>query len=101
MDSPTLQLTCTIKESGVAGIFVGRINEIGGIFAQAESPEEVYSDLLRHTYLMLPRKQEQVLALLQKQQARKQAKERWDGLLTEPAPPFNLVIKNEPELQAA
>jgi predicted RNase H-like HicB family nuclease len=96
MDFPTLQLTCTVKESGISGIYVGRINEIGGIFAQGDSPEEVYSDLMRHTYLMLPRKQEQVLALLQKQ-----TKERWAELLGGQTPAFKLQVCNEPEMQAA
>lgn len=96
MDFPTLQLTYTVKESGVAGIFIGRINEIGGIFAQAESPEEVYNDLFQHTYLMLPRKREQVLALLQKQ-----TQERWNDLLGGQLPTFKLEVCNEPEKQVA
>lgn len=96
MESPTLQLTYTVKESGTPGIFIGRINEIGGIFAQANSLAEVYSDLVRHTYLMLPYKREQVIALLQKQ-----TQERWRDLLVGQLPTFNLEVCNEPEKQVA
>ena len=96
MEFPTLQLTYTVMESGTPGIFIGRINEIGGIFAQANSAEEVYSDLVRHTYLMLPRKREQVLALLQKQ-----TQERWEELLAGQMPSFKLAASTESQLQVA
>lgn len=96
MSSQVLKLTCTIQESNVPGIFIGKINEIEGIFAQADSEEEVYADLWRHTYLMLPRKREQVVALLQKQ-----AEARWEELLSGAVPAFNLAITSSKQLQAA
>lgn len=96
MSNQVLRLTCTIKESNVAGIFIGKINEIGGIFAQAGSAQEVYTDLVNHTYMMLPRKREQAIALLQKQ-----TEEHWDELLGGPIPTFKLTICNSSELEAA
>ncbi len=67
MSLPTLLLTPFIKESERRGIFIGRINEISGIFAQGNSREEVYDDLVRNTAIMLPLKREEALALLRKQ----------------------------------
>ena len=67
MATPTLILTSFIKESETAGVYIGRINEISGIFAQGTSREEVYDDLVRNTAIMLPLKREEALALLVKQ----------------------------------
>lgn len=96
MSNQVLKLTCTIKESGTAGVFIGKINEIGGIFAQANSVDGVYNDLVRHTYIMLQNKREEAIALLQKQ-----AQGRLDELFASHVPSFKLEIYNIPNLQAA
>ncbi|MGI4864633.1 MAG: hypothetical protein ACRYFZ_11985 [Janthinobacterium lividum] len=67
MSLPTLMLTSFIKEADTPGVYIGRIREIPGIFAQGSSREEVYDDLVRNTAIMLPFKREEALALLKKQ----------------------------------
>jgi predicted RNase H-like HicB family nuclease len=67
MSLPTLTLTSSIKEAAKPGIFIGRINEISGIYAQGSSREEVYDDLVRNTAIMLPSKKKEALELLKKQ----------------------------------
>ncbi|MBJ6145756.1 hypothetical protein [Hymenobacter sp. BT559] len=67
MSLPTLTLTSSIKEAAKPGVFIGRINEISGIFAQGSSREEVYDDLVRNTAIMLPSKRAEALELLKKQ----------------------------------
>lgn len=97
MAVPTLFLTCSVKESEKAGVFIGRINEISGIFAQANSREEVYDDLVRNTHIMQRYKQDDFLALLRTQLA-----ERFAQLADNPTPKFHLEIRNEVrELEAA
>jgi predicted RNase H-like HicB family nuclease len=69
MDLPTLHLTYSVLETSRKGIFIGKINEIGGIFAQADSPTQVRDDLVRTAGIMIPRyKQQQAIDLLVKQQ---------------------------------
>jgi len=98
MAVPTLFLTCSIKESEKAGVFIGRINEIPGIFAQANSPSAVHDDLVRNTHIMQRYKQDAFLALLRTQLA-----ERFSQLVEDsPAPKFVLEIRNDiRELEAA
>lgn len=90
MPVPTLKLTYSVKESESSGVFIGRINEIGGIFAQADSPEQVYDDLVRNFHIMRTYKQEEILALLREQQ-----QERFAGVLAEVKPHFNLELRKE------
>lgn len=91
MDFPTLQLTYTVKESGVPGIFIGKINEIGGVFAQSDSPEQVRNDLMRNAYTMLKKyKQREMMALLVKQQ-----QARLEDLYAAPAPEFRLELQEQ------
>jgi hypothetical protein len=97
MSAPTLFLTYSVKETEKKGIFIGRINEITGIFAQANSKEEVYDDLVRNTAIMRRYKEEQFLELLRKQLA-----ERYAELMSGHMPQFHLEIRNEVrELEAA
>ena len=87
---PTLLLTYSVKESEKPGVFIGRINEISGIFAQANSREEVYDDLVRNTHIMQRYKQDAFLDLLRKQLA-----ERFAQLATDRTPKFHLEFQNE------
>lgn len=91
MEFPTLQLTYTVKKSGMDGLFIGRINEIGGIFAQADSPEQVRADLIRNAYIMLKEyKQREMMDLLVRQQ-----KARLEDLYASPAPDFRLELQEQ------
>ena len=91
MEFPTLQLTYTVMESGTPGIFIGRINEIGGIFAQANSPKEIYDNLVRSAGVMLRRyKQREVMDLLVKQQ-----RGRLDEMFGESNIDFKLELREE------
>lgn len=91
MDFPTLQLTYTVKNGAMAGIFIGKINEIGGIFAQADSPEQVRADLIRNAYTMLREyKQREMMDLLVKQQ-----QGRLEDLYASPAPDFRLELQEQ------
>ncbi|RZL99302.1 MAG: hypothetical protein EOO88_59765 [Pedobacter sp.] len=90
MSAPTLFLTYSVKESEKRGIFIGRINEIPGIFAQANSPEEVRDDLVRNTHTMRRYKEKEFLALLRKQLA-----ERYAELVSDDIPQFHLEVRGE------
>ncbi len=91
MEFPTLQLTYTVKSGAMPGIFIGRINEIGGIFAQADSPEQVRADLIRNAYTMLREfKQREMMDLLVKQQ-----QARLEDLYAGPAPDFRLELQEQ------
>ena len=90
MPLPTLILTCFIKESETPGVFIGRITEIGGIFAQANSRADVYDDLVRNTYIMRRYKEEEFQALL-----RKQLMERFEELFADNTPHFHLEVRDE------
>lgn len=91
MDFPTLQLTYTVQKGAMPGIFIGKINEIGGIFAQADSPAQVRSDLIRNAYTMLREyKQREMMDLLVKQQ-----QARLEDLYASPAPDFRLELQEQ------
>lgn len=91
MEFPTLHLTYSVKEAATPGVYIGRINEIGGIYAQADSPEQVRADLIRVSYTMLRQyKQREVMDLLVKQQ-----QARLEDLYASPAPDFRLELQEQ------
>lgn len=91
MDFPTLHLTYTVKEASTPGVYIGRINEIGGIFAQSDSPEQVRGDLIRVAYSMLrDYKQREMMDLLVRQQ-----QTRLEDLYATPAPDFRLDLQEQ------
>lgn len=98
MDFPTLHLTYTVQESAIAGLYIGRINEVGGIFAQADSIEQVRNDLIRNAYYMLRNyKQREMMDLLVQQQ-----RARLEDLYAAPAPDFRLeLLKQQQEVSVA
>jgi hypothetical protein len=64
----TLKLTAIIFEGSTPGVFIGRIKEIGGIFAQNDSVRQVLSDLDTNAWHMLHSyKQAEARALLAEQ----------------------------------
>lgn len=72
-------------------MYIGRINEIGGIFAQSDSPEQVRGDLIRVAYSMLRNyKQREMMDLLVKQQ-----QARLEDLYAAPAPDFRIDIQEQ------
>ncbi|SNR92689.1 type II toxin-antitoxin system HicB family antitoxin [Hymenobacter mucosus] len=68
MSTQVLKLTGLIQPGASPGVYVGRIQEIGGIFAQGNTEEEAYQNLLETTAHMIEvYKRPQALALLTSQ----------------------------------
>jgi hypothetical protein len=63
--TPHLELHVCYKESEKAGVWIGYIQEVGGIFMQSSSVEELYADAIECTSHMLNRyKRAEAFALL-------------------------------------
>lgn len=90
MALPTLQLTFFVKESETPGVFIGRINEISGIFAQANSEAEVRDDLIKNTYIMLQYKRQEAIDLL-----RKQVENYFEEILPDAIPQFTIAFSSK------